>query len=658
MAIAPAIPVGPAKASAAVPPAPVLDDAIWRAPLVPAALALTAGIVLDRAAGVPLGISLFMALAGLAAAGAACLGRQTGLAFLYSWATVAALGAACHEWWRTSFPADDIGEFTTADPRPARLRGYVAEEPAVALHPPKDDLQSFARADPTVAVVEVSQVHDRRAWQPASGRARLVVAGKLTGVHVGDEVEVVGRLIKPLAPANPGEFDYASFLLDQRIRAIFSVGKTPDGVTRLAEGWSWSPARILPLVRGWGQQTLEAEIPPRYAGVAAALLLGENSLMTAQDWDKYIHTGVIHVLAISGQHLVVLAGFLWAVLRLLRVRRRHGAWFIALFLLGYSLLAGGRPPVMRSAVMVCALCLGLILQRPVLRANSFALAWIVVAVLNPTDLFGAGCQLSFLCVAILYWGTNHWVQSSADPLDAVIDQTRPAWWRFVRSVLRAVLTTYLVTLAIWLAIAPLVAARYHTVPVVGLLIGPVTVLLTAVALLAGFLMLLLAAICWPLVPAVSWAVTASLAACEWVVTASESVRGAFYYVGDIPEWWLWVFYLGFLATLMIEPIRRRWHWAMVAGLAWVCLGLISGWSRPAADELRCTFLAVGHGGCTILETPDGRTLLYDAGAISGPDVARRQIAPFLWNRGVRRIDEVFLSQERHHSIPGAGAVPV
>src|SRR5205823_5258557 len=59
--------------------------------------------------------------------------------------------------------------------------------------------------------------------------------------------------------------------------------------------------------------------------------------------------------------------------------------------------------------------------------------------------------------------------------------------------------------------------------------------------------------------------------------------------------------------------------------------------------LRCTFLAVGHGGCTVLETPDGRTLLYDAGALAGPDVTRLKIAPFLWYRGIRRIDEVFIS---------------
>src|SRR5262249_34091070 len=66
-------------------------------------------------------------------------------------------------------------------------------------------------------------------------------------------------------------------------------------------------------------------------------------------------------------------------------------------------------------------------------------------------------------------------------------------------------------------------------------------------------------------------------------------------------------------------------------------------ARPAPQELRCTFLSVGHGGCTVLEPPDGRTLLYDAGALAGPDVTRWHIAPFLWHRGIRRIDELFLS---------------
>jgi competence protein ComEC len=56
-----------------------------------------------------------------------------------------------------------------------------------------------------------------------------------------------------------------------------------------------------------------------------------------------------------------------------------------------------------------------------------------------------------------------------------------------------------------------------------------------------------------------------------------------------------------------------------------------------------TFLSVGHGTAAVLEAPDGRVLLYDLGTMAGPDVVRRTVAPFLWHRGIGRVDEVFLS---------------
>src|SRR5581483_958390 len=76
--------------------------------------------------------------------------------------------------------------------------------------------------------------------------------------------------------------------------------------------------------------------------------------------------------------------------------------------------------------------------------------------------------------------------------------------------------------------------------------------------------------------------------------------------------------------------------------------------RPG--EFRCTFLAVGHGGCTVIETPGGRVLLYDAGANTGPEVTRRHIAPFLWSRGIRHIDEVLLSHADLDHFNGIGAL--
>jgi competence protein ComEC len=178
---------------------------------------------------------------------------------------------------------------------------------------------------------------------------------------------------------------------------------------------------------------------------------------------------------------------------------------------------------------------------------------------------------------------------------------------------------------------------------VGLLLGPPVVFLTSVALLAGFLLLLIGPLAWPLALPFARLTQWSLAGCEFLVKLADRLPGAHFYTGDIPEWWLWAFYLTLFAILWLERLRRHWRWTLPAGAAWLSVGLLAGSVRPITSEFRCTFLAVGHGGCIVMETPDGRTVLYDAGALGGPDVTRRQIAPFLWNRGIRRIDEVILS---------------
>ena len=99
-----------------------------------------------------------------------------------------------------------------------------------------------------MTVLVVRELYLGGGWRPASGRLRLSVErvigttdpGFLDSVRVGDEVEVVGLLSRPMTPANPGEPDFAAYLLDQRIRAELRVSKGADAVTRLGTaGWSW-----------------------------------------------------------------------------------------------------------------------------------------------------------------------------------------------------------------------------------------------------------------------------------------------------------------------------------------------------------------------------------------------------------------------------------
>lgn len=621
----------------------LLPRSIWRAPLVPAALALSGGILLDRQFSLPLPGSLIAAAVCLAAWFCARTSSHPGLPLIYLALAGAAFGAAYHPSRRDTFAADDIWQFAKDEPVPVQLRGILDEEPVHHRAPPSDPLYSRPPTGDTVAVLRVWEIRSGGNWLTVSGRVRIVGTEDWPELHCGDVVEAVGQLARVAPPGNPGEFDFAAYLRDHGIRTVLTSRKSPQAVTRLERGWPKSLQGWLAVIRGRGQQILRETLPPHQEGLASALLLGEDAAMTRSEWDKYIRTGVLHVLAISGQHLVILAGFLWFVLPRLGVRQRHGAWIVALVVFAYALLTGGRPPALRAAVAVCAVCGALILRRRALPSNLFALSWIAVALVNPADLFTTGCLLSFLSVAVLYWGARSLWEREEDPLDRLIDESRPAWLRLLRRLGWWLFESYAVTLLIWLAITPLAASKYQMISPAGLLLGPPLSVLTTVALFTGFLLLAAGILFLPLMGPLALLVQGSLAACEFLVDSADRVPHSHIYIGAIGDWWLWLFYLGLLAVLTQEPLRRRWRWACIAGLGWLCAGLAAGAARMPSDELRCTFLAVGHGGCTVIETADGRTILYDAGSLAGPDVTRRQIAPFLWHRGLRRIDEVILS---------------
>ena len=104
----------------------------------------------------------------------------------------------------------------------------------------------------------------------------------------------MGRLSKPQGPANPGEWDYRSHLLDDRMTAQIRVVRSAAGVTRLEEGWRGTLFGWLAVVRGWGTRALQAALPRDEAGLAAALLLGDGTAMDREEWDVFVRTGKKH----------------------------------------------------------------------------------------------------------------------------------------------------------------------------------------------------------------------------------------------------------------------------------------------------------------------------------------------------------------------------
>jgi competence protein ComEC len=444
---------------------------------------------------------------------------------------------------------------------------------------------------------------------------------------------------------NPGEFDYADYLRGRRIRALIQCDE-PDAVTALDEVKPWHCSLWLQRVAGGCERLLMQRLRPGQGEIAVALLLGRYELLDEDVTQRYMRTGTMHILAISGQHLAVVAGFLWLALRFVPIPRKWGAVLLGVLVMSYSLLTGARPPVMRAAVLVCVLVGAIVLDLRSRRANPLALALIVVLVLNPSDLFDRGLQLSFLAVGALSWIVDpvwKWLQPEPDPLESLLAEIRPWWLRVLRSCANAVVFAFVMSGVVWLANVPLLASRFHLFSPI---VVPLTVVLNpaaTIALIAGLGLLLVDG--WlPWLGGVFAKVCGfGIAAMDWSVELGSRVPWGYLYVSGPPSWWLMGFYTGMLGILLFRPrgvARLRWA---VAGVAWLGLDFAVPALRPVPNTLQCQILAVGNGSAAILRLPTGRCVLIDAGQISGPQVGSQIIAPTLWSLGINRVDAVFIS---------------
>ncbi|PZR33844.1 MAG: competence protein ComEC, partial [Ectopseudomonas oleovorans] len=244
---------------------------------------------------------------------------------------------------------------------------------------------------------QFEDAHSRRAELPQ--RLRLAWYGG-PPVQGGERWRVAVNLKRPHGSVNPQRFDYEAWLLAQRIGATGTIksGERLSFATGLGS-WRDSLRQQLLVVPAFQRQ-----------GAIAALVLGDGSGLSTTDWRLLQHTGTVHLMVISGQHIALLAGFLYGLVALLA---KLGAWprrlpwlpcACALALSGallYGFLAGFEVPVRRACVMVALVLLWRMRFRHLGAWWPLLLALIVVLLLEPLASLQPGFWLSFSAVAIL-----------------------------------------------------------------------------------------------------------------------------------------------------------------------------------------------------------------------------------------------------------------
>ncbi|GAB2987591.1 ComEC/Rec2 family competence protein [Amycolatopsis acidiphila] len=574
------------------------------------------------------------------------LGVLTGL--LWSWWAALAGGVAAVAvaslllWrWRATRPRWFAGAGALL------LAGLLLAGPlAVRLHQAQHDPLSALGVHGATATLRVT-VNERPkpiesagyAGQQAGARSVVITATTQQAEAAGRPVGTRGRVVL-LAPFQ----SWSSLLPGQDVTAKGSLALPRDADLTVAVVYVRGPP-VAASGAPWWQRAAESTraalrqacsvLSEDAAGLLPGLVVGDTSGVSPQVQREFKDAGLSHLMAVSGSNLAVVAGAVLLLLRVLRVGPRLSAVVAGLALVGFVILTGGEPSVLRAGVMgaIGLLALALGRQRSVLPALAAAVC--VLVVYDPAMAVSFGFALSVLATAGLVLLAPRWAAA----------MTRHGVPPGLAEGLAIPLAAFLVT-------APVIAGMAGQISVVSIaanilaapVVAPATVLGVVTAVLALF---------WP--AAAKLPALAAGPEAHWLLLVAHHASRVPGAVLPWPGGW-WGGLLALVAVAVLVVVLRRPRLRVGLALALVCVLLVvvpvqviapgwppAGWAMVACD--------VGQGDAEVLSTAEpGRAIVVDTGPEPGP------VDECLGRLGVDRVPLVVLSHLHADHISGLDSV--
>jgi len=501
----------------------------------------------------------------------------------------------------------------------------------------------------TASLLEVITDQHR---QPAQGLIKLSLPAGDFPLFPGDHFMARAKVSRISSFANPGLFNYREYLAQKDI---------------LLQGWISSPLHLLKLetplrssplqrlhfvaqgVRSSIGRFVDQNLNAEDAALYKALLIGERGSIPNRTIEAFKCSGTMHLLAISGLHIGILAFFCIFLFRWLlnlfpSLLQHYSAWKMAsllalLPLMAYAVIAGWQPPVVRALIMYCVVAGAVLFNRQAAIGNTVLLAAGLILAVSPASLFSISFQLSFSAVIAIVLASFRFPAVFSRPA---------AGTKAIKKFAHFIAGSLLVSIAASIGTAPMLLYYFHRLS----LLSPFSTLLIAPLLCFFALPLgLLGCCCMPLAPHLARLLFAA-GACGlhpalWLNSFFAALPLAEIHFFSPSPAEIFLFYCLAASLLFLSRIR----FSRIGALSFLLLLTLSFatnyWRSRHSKETKMVFLDVGQGSAAVVHLPGGRTVLVDGGgsAWNNFDVGKDIIAPYLWNRRILRVDDIVLSHE-------------
>ncbi len=557
---------------------------------------------------------------------------------------IAISGAAYYLFSVTDLPGEHISGFLKRD---VVLKGRVIEPPR--------------RGHERVTfILDVEEVYIGKERMTASGKARL--SGEIKSpVQYGDILLIKTKLKSPRGYHNPGGYDFGEALSRDNIFAVGWVKE--ENIIRVGFGGNYLLRKIYE-GRDNIRRSTENSLSSESSAILQSMVIGEDKGLTDEIRDSFMASGTTHILSISGSHLGLLAFLIYNIVRLSILRLPSG-FLLRLTLYAspskiaalstmppvilYTIIAGGQVATIRSLIMILVYLIAILIEREERILNSLAFAAIIILFLNPQALFDISFQLSYGSILSIGYILDWWKERKKYPGMELVPEEKGLVPRLKKRSIQYLL----VAVAATLGTAPIVAYHFNQFSWVGLFSNIIVIpfagaVIVPLGLFSGFLTIVTGSSTLPMVSLIDKAVLVFYS----LVRAFSKIPYAEIHLPS-PSLIIIALYYLFIYTLL--ELRRN-RLIKIAGI--ITASLIVLFTVPIVSnshkDIKVTFIDVGQGDSSLIELPDGKRMLIDGGGTFDKrfDIGKRILAPYLWDKGIKRIDHIVISHPASDHIGG------